>query len=46
MCTTQRTLTQASPYLHADAILDHFLDLGGRDVLDQTLEMHKLDYYM
>lgn len=29
-----------------DAILDHFLDLGGRVALDETLEMHKDDPHM
>eukprot|EP00903_Cladosiphon_okamuranus_P010989 g10378.t1 len=29
-----------------DVILDHFLDLGGRVALDETLEMHKDDPHM
>ncbi|CAB1099839.1 unnamed protein product [Ectocarpus sp. CCAP 1310/34] len=29
-----------------EAVLDHFLDLGGRVVLDETLEMHTDDHHM
>lgn len=35
-----------SPRLHADVILDHFLDLGGKVALEETLDMHKDDQHM